>query len=179
MKIKIIVLLFVVFLFNVYGDDNILNYDESFLESSLRMQNNSLIQNERILLNRVKIIIKNPEMAVIGTEVFNDVRLSNICISSSYIQNVEIRFKIAHYFRNLLVPENDQFIFDEYDEFIQNNSNLICEVAYYFYHKDYYGVYRIFPMGSEELIFDKRLGADAENLRERLETENALFLYGR
>jgi len=164
----------------IFADKNLSLYDEKLLEDALFEQNLTLSQNEGILLKRVNVIIRKPEKGSIGVEVFNNIILPEICISNKFIIDAQIRFKIAHYLRNQLVyGEQEKYFFPDYDKFVYENSYLICRIIYYFYHKNYYGVYTIFPMESDNLFSDENLSENLESLIEQLKNENSLFWYGR
>jgi hypothetical protein len=171
-KQNMIVIMFVLIsIADVFGNSDT-NSDK--LKHALDSQYNALTQNERILIERVFVIVKDVKFGLTWSEA----RLSNVCISKKLIENPEIRYKISHYLHNQLVKESERVYFADYDDFVKENSALICSVIYYFYSKKYYGVYKIFPMESDNLFYDTRLGDDIIKLKDKLKLENSLFLYG-
>ena len=163
----------------LFAEENKLNYKKETIEEALIEQFNNISINEKTLLRLVNVIITNTENIQIGTTIFNEVVMPDVIISRNLINDPELRFKIAHYIRNqLLENAEDRYFFPEYDNFIKKNSKLICRVIYYLFHKNYYGVYRMFPIECDLFFYDERLGDDLNVLIELLKKENAFHIYG-
>lgn len=147
-------------------------------ETLLRNQHRSLSINEKKLLDRVYIIIKNPENLIIEKESSGKFLLSGLYISRSLINDPVVNLKTAHYLRNRIVPKKERVYFQGYEEFVMNNSEIICKAIYYFYHKEYYRAYSLYPMECDNLFNDKNIEKELNELCETLKKENSLFLYG-
>lgn len=178
MKRVILIFLCTFTLLNSFCENIIDLADSEIIAKNIKIQYNSLTQNERILLNRVKVILEKPENSTIPIREISGTVFSTVCISTDLISEPLLNYKISHYIRNQLVNTEEQYIFLDYDTFVKSNSKRICEVIYYIYHKSYYGIYKIYSSESDNFFYDDRLGNEIVLLKEKLKQENSLFLYG-
>jgi|GEM_PF-2516424 len=146
-----------------------------------------LDHNSQRLLDFTGIIMTESREYPETAEEVKGVILPKIIISKKLIWCYLDRYYITHYIRNQLntwvdfsdaLPAIDYnhytyafHYFPNYDEYIQRNAELICDVLYHFISSRYYGFYNVWRSLSFHLLHDERLGIHLDKLKHELEKE--------
>jgi len=164
---------------------------------AMKIQYISLSPLQKKVFNSAGIILTDRDYIPVRTSLYYNICVPDILISKKLVPDYLDRFYIAHYIRNRInylwfiygITERKgsfykhslPYFFHEYETYVIENAELICNVIYHFIISCYNEVfheleYNNNPGLTYTLVNDELLGEHLDLLIEKLRAENKFFM---